>query len=167
MISSNLEIPFNVQTFNADVQVLGTTFNVKAWPNSKNPVSTVTLVTGKVTLNAREDPDATFTLSPGQTRSVGFTHHGVSEVNQETIRYALEWRKGDLVYRKKELIVVLEDIERQFGISLVLDAQELAEKEFTFVYRQAGSAEEVIESLCHALGLRYRPIANGYELFEM
>jgi ferric-dicitrate binding protein FerR (iron transport regulator) len=62
--------PFIVQTFNAEVTVLGTTFNVKAWPTSLDPATTVTLESGRVALNVLDRPDEAVQMDPGQTRRI-------------------------------------------------------------------------------------------------
>lgn len=44
--------PFVVETFNADVTVLGTQFNVRAWRDDPNPETAVALATGRVSVIA-------------------------------------------------------------------------------------------------------------------
>ncbi len=160
------DVPFIVQTFNAEVQVLGTTFNVKAWPDGWRPESKVSLASGSIRLSAIENPVETMVMVPGQTVTVRPGPDGFVEGETDAIDRALAWREGALIFKDQRLEAVLEDVERRFGIDIQLNANRLLEKEVTFAYRNITTAENMIEDLCHALDLRYRPIANGYELFE-
>ena len=159
-------IPFIVEIFNADVEVLGTTFNVKARENGWRPESQITLTSGSVRLSTRHDAKQSLVMIPGQTVTIREGAEAFLETETETTEHVLAWRKGELVFKNEALILVLEEIERRFDIDVKLQVNQLAEKEVTFAYRQATSAESVIEDLCHALNVQYRPIANGYELFE-
>lgn len=49
------DLPFVVQTFNADVTVLGTQFNVRAWEDDPVPETAVTLAAGRVAVTPRRD----------------------------------------------------------------------------------------------------------------
>ncbi len=159
-------VPFTVQTFNAQVQVLGTTFNVKAWRDGSQPESQVTLTSGSIRLTGIHNDGQEKIMVPGETMVVRQGMNGFIAAESDSNDHLLAWRKGELVFKDQQLALVLEDIERRFGINIDLIANSLANKEVTFAYRQITSTESVIEDLCHALDLKYRPIANGYELFE-
>ena len=160
------DIPFIVQTFNAEVQVLGTTFNVKAWESGWRPESKVTLTSGSVRFTARHAPNQSQVIAPGQTITLRHGNESTLEIDSENVEHAIAWRKGELLFKDQELASVLEEIERRFGIEIDLQVNHLAHKEVTFAYRQATSPQSILEDLCHALDLKYRPISNGYELFE-
>ena len=160
------DVPFIVHTFNADVKVLGTTFNIHAWKTGWRQESVVTLTSGSVHLSPRLEPEQSIVMSPGQTIAVREEFDGFVESTFDNMDHVLAWRKGELVFKDQQLIAVLEEIERRFGIKVELQVNQLLEKEVTFAYRRVTSAENILEDLCHALDLQYRPISNGYELFE-
>ena len=105
-------------------------------------------------------------MTPGQTIAVRQEGTALIESDADIDNHLLAWRKGELVFKDQKLISVLEEIERRYGINVELRVNQLVEKEVTWAYRPAPSAEKVLESLSHALNLQYRPISNGYELFE-
>lgn len=158
--------PFIVHTFNANVEVLGTTFNVKAWDSGWRPESRVTLTSGSVRLSIKGSPAQSVVMLPGQT--VTLRHDDSSFINSasEDTETALAWRSGELVFKDEVVMNVLEEIERRFGTNVELRVNRLAQKQVTFAYRQVTNVENVLEDLCHALNLQYRPISDGYELFE-
>ena len=160
------DIPFVVQTFNVELSVLGTTFNIKAWEGGGSSKSVISLTSGSVRLSPTQNPGQSIVMTPGQTVVVEQGSDEFIQYEYDNIDHVLAWRKGDLVFKDQKLVYVLEEIERRFGIDVELRSSQLSEKEVTFAYRQALSAESILEDLCHALDLQYRPILNGYELFE-
>ena len=158
--------PFKVHTFNAEVSVLGTTFNVEAWTEGIQPASSITLTSGSVLLSSKDYPEKSIVMEPGQRVSIEQGTDAFSVIESVDLEPVLAWRQGELVYKDQKLVFILEDLERHFGLDVELVANQLADKEVTFAYRQASSAERVLEDLCLALDLQYRPISNGYELFQ-
>ena len=159
------ERPFIVHTFNARVAVLGTQFNVRAWSQSMDPGTTVTLESGRVALAPAGRPDQAVELEPGQTRRIAEEADEPSPPDTVSVQWVTAWRTGDLVFKDQWLGVILEDVERRFGIDLALEPVTLRQKRLTVVQRNPVSAEAVIRDACTALGLNYRETSVGYELY--
>ncbi len=64
-IKKNYKIPFIVRTSDVSIKVLGTKFNVSAYPNDK--FIETTLISGKVTVNSNENPEIENVLNPGES----------------------------------------------------------------------------------------------------
>ncbi|MDZ4701678.1 MAG: FecR domain-containing protein [Rhodothermales bacterium] len=159
--------PFIVETFDADVTVLGTTFNVRAWPNDPTPGTTVTLATGRVRLASRGvEALAPVVLEPGQTATVGDGRIDVSAPDSTIAGLMLAWRRGDFIYRDRQLGSILTDIERRFATRLTLTPTHLLTTRYSVSIRKPDTAEVIIRDLCGALGLQYRETREGFELFE-
>ena len=89
--------PFVVETFNAAVAVLGTRFNVRAWPGDDRPETVVVLQSGAVQLaplGVRERP---VHLEPGQMSRLPIGATRPSEPQHVSVDRALAWRSGGLV----------------------------------------------------------------------
>ncbi len=158
--------PFLVETFDADVSVLGTTFNVRAWPNDPTPGTAVTLATGRVRIASRgAEALAPVVLEPGQTATVGDGRIDVSAPDSTIAGLMLAWRRGDFVYRDRELGSILTDIERRFATRLTLTPTHLLATRYSVSIRKPDTAETIIRDLCGALGLQYRETREGFELF--
>ena len=157
--------PFRVETFNARVEVLGTRFNIKAWPDGLAPATTVSLESGRVALKAFNGSGRPVEMVPGQTRSVG-PDTVLSPPDTVSIHSALVWRSGALIYHEALLGVVLEDLERRFGVTLVLQAPALRHKRVSFSKHNPIDVETVIQDLCAGNGLQYRATTTGYELYD-
>ena len=161
----NDERPFIVHTFNAQVAVLGTRFNVKAWSQSIDPGTTVTLEEGRVALAPSAQPEQAVELTPGQTYRIAEVKHQPASPNQEAVMAATAWRNDELFFKGQWLGVILEDLERRYAVALMADPQTLARKEMTLVMRYPTTVETVIRDICTVLNLNYRETANGYEIY--
>ena len=157
---------FTVNTFNANIAVLGTEFNVRSWEHSLNPSTVVTLTEGSVGLSPTADPENLVVMKPGETRRIVQNSAVVSEASIQNLNDVAAWTEGNLVYRDEWLGVILEDIERRFAIEIELQATDLLKKEFTYVSRQPQTAEAVISGLCEALGLRYSQTSRGVSIYR-
>ncbi len=157
--------PFVLKTFNARVEVLGTQFNVKAWENSVAPATSVTLTEGRVLFSNSLNLSEGVVMAPGETRRLNYNANEISAADTVLHSSSLAWQQGDLVYRDELLGVILEDVERKFAIDIDLQAEDLLEEQFTFIKRQPESVNEVINSLCEGLGLRYSRTTRGIVIY--
>ena len=160
------ERPFVVHTFNAQTTVLGTRFNVRAWSQSIDPNTTVTLESGRVALAPADRPEQTVMLEPGQTHRIGQATHELNLSDSEAVARATAWRQGDLVYKDQWLGVILEDVERRFAVDFTVQPGSLRQKRLTLDLRPS-SAEAFVRDVCLALeGVNYREMSNGFEMYE-
>lgn len=157
--------PFVVHTFNAQVTVLGTRFNVRAWSRSIDPGTTVALESGRVALSPAQRPEQAVVLEPGQTYRIAENAHEPSLPDSVAVVRATAWRKGDLIFKDQWLGIILEDVERRFAVDLILAPPTLREKPLTVAWRNPTNAEAVIRDICMGLGLNYRETSNGYEIY--
>ncbi len=158
--------PFAVHTFNATVRVLGTRFNVRAWSQSLEAATTVALEEGRVALSAASSPEHVVTLVPGQIHRIGAETQAATLPDSTGMVDALAWRQGDLVFKDQRLGVILEDVERRFGIDMAMQPATLRQRRLSLGLRAPGDAEAVIRDICVALSLNYRQTATGWEIYS-
>lgn len=115
--------PFMVETPLQEIKVLGTNFNVNAYPN-ENKVQT-TLASGKVLvnlLNAGNGAAVNSILNPGQqsTTDAGSDRIKIVEVNTDQV---LSWKSGYFYFDDNNLEEVLHQLERWYDIEVVYNEQ--------------------------------------------
>lgn len=109
--------PFNVNTQDINVEVLGTKFNVDTY--SENTTANVVLVEGKVSLykdnSAKENP---VYLKPGMK---GSTIMGQSEIKTEEVNtdYYTAWLKGSLVFKNASFDEIIKKLERHYNVTFI------------------------------------------------
>ncbi|GAA3774141.1 FecR family protein [Flavobacterium ginsengiterrae] len=109
--------PFNVNTQDINVEVLGTKFNVDTY--SESTTANVVLVEGKVSLykdnSAKENP---VYLKPGMK---GSTIMGQSEIKTEEVNtdYYTAWLKGSLVFKNASFDEIIKKLERHYNVTFI------------------------------------------------
>lgn len=156
--------PFIVETFNASVQVLGTTFNVRAWEEGLDAETRVALATGKVAL-AGEESAETIQLVPGQTGVVRANTLEASQADTVQVRRAQAWRSGHFFFSDAGLGSILDDVARRFDTTITLQPENLRTRRMKLAIEQPASAEAIVKDIVLTLGLQYRQVNGGYEIY--
>ena len=115
-VSKDKSKPFIVETNNSNIKVLGTSFNVKAYPDEKNEETV--LVEGSVSLNLRKTIfGKDILLEPEQRVSVAGTDNSytISKVN---VRDYTSWIEGLFVFNEERLPSVLMRISRFYNLKI-------------------------------------------------
>ena len=158
-------VPFVVSTFNGEIQVLGTRFNVRAWENSIEPSTTVALEEGNVRFTSTTSSALRYEMSPGQIRQIGSSETPLAADDTVIVQQVTAWRQGRVVLQNVSVGVAFEDIERLFGIKIQLTSEALASRKINLSLQKPDSADEVIDKICSGLGVNYRPTLAGFEIY--
>lgn len=133
---------FTVHTYGVDISVLGTKFNVAAFPEDK--VLEVVLEQGEVVLKGKKNsfkekllPDERFVLSEDQKKGI------ISKVDAE---YYTTWKEGKLVFRNETFSSVLKRLERWYNVDFVVKDEQLK----NYIY-QATFKDETLEEAMRLL----------------
>lgn len=107
--------PFVVHTSQQSVEVLGTHFNVNAYPDDENQVTT--LLEGAVKASSVSE---TLLLKPGQQAILNLRndHLKVAEADLET---AMAWKNGDFIFKDEDLASVMKKVERWYDVEVVFE----------------------------------------------
>lgn len=115
-VTPNKEKPFIVQTSNTDIQVLGTKFNVSAYPDEKL-VATV-LVEGSVKVSEKETNESTnVILTPGQLALWNKTTEKMN-VTKVDVEDFTSWIEGKLVFESKTFEEMLRVLQRKYNVTI-------------------------------------------------
>lgn len=136
--------PFAVVAGGVEVRVLGTHFNVNAYPE-KHQVTT-TLVEGKVEVSSGKRHAV---LSPGVQAVASEQGMKLQEVD---VREYVGWKDGLFVFSRMPLEEIMRQVYRWYGVQAVFFSEEVRRMTFTGVINKAMSAEElfqVIEKVVH------------------
>jgi ferric-dicitrate binding protein FerR (iron transport regulator) len=147
-VKRNPEKPFVIRSEDAQVGVLGTSFNVKAY---KNEIQTeVFVVTGKVRLGIN-DQEKYIILTPGTTGILTKKGHRLITEPQGDANI-LAWKNKRLVFKKTPLGTVVRILRSYFKRDIRVKNEALLSCRFTGSFNDP-TLEEVIEILHLALDL--------------
>lgn len=156
--------PFTVETFNATTTVLGTRFNVRAWADDPQPATRVAVASGHVALRARSHAAPAVHLTAGRFSELAAQQPRPSPPDTVSIAQVLAWRTGGLAFRNVPFGTIFAELERRFDLRVQADAT-LKNRPFAYFKQNPGSVELVLDELTQAAGLRYRPTAQGFEVY--
>lgn len=109
-VAKNSTKPFRVHAGNTEVQVLGTDFNLEAWPEKTN-VST-TLLNGAVIVVAGNEK---VKLRPGQQANAGKT---INIINDKDIDQVLAWKNDQFIFRANTIQDIMENLARYYDFGV-------------------------------------------------
>ena len=153
-VKRNEKIPFFVKTKDLQLQVLGTKFNFRDYPEDHEVV--VSLLEGKVGLNnlLREEKEAL--LSPDE-RAVLNKANGFLTVESVTASNASQWTDGYLFFDEELLSDIAKELERSYNVKIHIANDSLKTFRFygNFVRREQ-NIQEVLEALASTEKMQYK-----------
>ena len=153
-VKRNEKIPFFVKPKDLQLQVLGTNFNFRDYPEDHEVV--VSLLEGKVGLNnlLREEKEAV--LSPDE-RAVLNKANGLLTVESVTASNASQWTDGYLFFDEELLPDIAKELERSYNVKIHIANDSLKTFRFygNFVRREQ-NIQEVLEALASTEKMQYK-----------
>lgn len=107
--------PFIVQSQQITTTVLGTSFNVNAWPERKTEV---TVMTGKVAVSKAGKGTALLYLLPNQKAVYSQGQNHLSMENVTEAAEANAWIDGRMIFNQMPLESVFEIMERKYKVNI-------------------------------------------------
>lgn len=142
-VAHNPDQPFIVQTQEQQTKVLGTSFNVSAYPGDKETVTT--LVNGSIEARLN-NINFIKTLLPNEQLIVNLQNLQTQTRQVDSYIYSA-WKDGRFVYRNKELGEILEDMERWYNFKVTYDCETTKNYNFSIDIKKYDSFEKVIKLL--------------------
>ena len=150
------DFPFIVKVSNLFVRDLGTTFNLKAYP--EDDYIETSLVEGKIDI-LTENGNTVVTLEPGESAvySPGQRKMELHSVNNNVLS---AWREGKFVIRDQRLEDIFNELSRWYGIKFQFQNDKLRDYRFTGNIKKSTTALHVLKVLKVATDFNYRVVEN-------
>jgi len=119
-VKPNKEKPFIIHAGNAQIKVLGTSFNVSAYPRAK--LVEVIVKTGKVqVLNRANEIKETneLILDPGDKGTLEYSSNALLKTTNQNPNF-LAWKTHDLIFRSTSLSEVISNLEKAYKVNIRL-----------------------------------------------
>ncbi|WP_246001627.1 FecR family protein [Mucilaginibacter gracilis] len=135
--------PFIVSTGQLHIQVLGTSFDVRAFPDEAQ--AKVTVASGKVGVYSTQHKTATQMLLPGQQLTYNGTTatYSTSQVNPDD-QHA--WQQGILILKSENLREIARQLERWYNVRISIPDTRLQQEQFN-IKQNNESLDHVLASL--------------------
>lgn len=137
-VTENKERPFIVHTSKMKVNVLGTSFNVRAYSN-ENQLST-TLVTGKVIIN-QPQTGKVYTLVPNEQAI--FSDQGI-DIKSVAVNKFIAWKNGRILFEENTLEEIFNDLSRWYNIDVDYASVEVKKLRFSIDVERYDEFSEIL-----------------------
>jgi len=157
--------PFIIHTKTIDVKVLGTAFNVRAFPDEKT--AETSLIRGQVEVTLRNSPDKKIILKPNEklvVQNITETQTGdpsrsidtdnrpllilskLHHLNGDSSAVETSWVKNKLAFESETLEDVSGKIEKWYGVKIIIKDESLKEGQYTGEFEDE-TLQEVLGAL--------------------
>ena len=159
-VAPNQDKPFIIRSGNAQVRVLGTSFDFKSY--KEDEFIKLTVSTGKVRINVT-DQDLQLSVSPNEHLSINKVD---GNINKETIQENnyIKWIQGSLYFHKEPILEVIKTINRTYNRKVILQCKSCDYK-ITGTHDNK-SIEAVIEAICFTTGLHSRQEGDNIIIYD-
>ncbi|MGF7079295.1 FecR family protein [Mucilaginibacter sp. UYCu711] len=142
-VAHNADKPFKVESFNQEITVLGTHFNVKSYDDDGG-IST-TLLSGSINLKNIHSGEAKL-LAPGQQAKIGrntntFT---IKTVNPED---AISWKNGYFLFDNQEIKSIMKIMSRWYDIDIQYKNTMNEHDRFGGTFSRSSNLSETLQNL--------------------
>ena len=155
-VAKDKEHPFVVVTGEAEIEALGTSFNIYSY-EEENRIET-TLVEGAVRFAVA---DQTVILMPGEQGVVG-TDGNLEKKKVDVFPY-IAWKEGKFVFRKRSLEEVMHIISRWYNVEAVFQNESLKKVSFSGNLKRYDDFEHIVSMLEMTGGIRFK--VEGRKIF--
>jgi ferric-dicitrate binding protein FerR (iron transport regulator) len=139
--------PFHVKIKGAEVEVLGTHFNVKAYEEESS--SKTTLVDGAVKVISGSQ---SLQLKPGEQAEIVYPKSGVYApmklLREADMDHVLAWKSGDLEFRDDALFSVMQAISRCYDVEIRYPSG-IPDGHFTGNFSRKSTIQQILNQLTH------------------
>lgn len=181
-VMKNKDKPFIIHTSNINIKVLGTAFNVRAYPEDKQ--TETSLIRGSIEVTVNNRPDDKFTLSPNEKLIVENDFFIKKEAEKSDSKYAqpaisinklkysgidstvaeTQWIDNKLVFDDESFADLAVRMERWYDVDIEIDSKDaqLLQKRITgnFEKETIDQAMEALKEMIPMLPFKYEKTGN-------
>ena len=155
-VKKNKDLPLVVASGNLRVKVLGTRFDVNAYPDDQT--IKITLESGKIELLNSTNDSFDYTLNPGEMAEYESQTGGV-KINSVTSQKYINWKDGELIFVDTPMDEVLKRLERKFNIEIEVHNPKVYRSVFNAYFKNE-SLKEILDYIQFSCPITYRLITR-------
>lgn len=151
--------PFIVRTSDANIQVLGTSFNVKAYHEDEQLM--VAVQSGKVQVDMSES----MTRLVANEQLLLDKSNGYFQKKKEDIKRVKSWIYGGLYFNRTPIRSVVFELQRMYDCEILFDSRFIYD-EYIYGEHDNKSLESVLKSIQYTTDIKYRKESEKYILYK-
>ena len=145
-INRDVKRPFIIHSENIIIEVLGTKFNVNAYP--ENNSIQVALISGKVAVNAHKGDK--IILAPLEMLNYSFTGKDSYDIVSFEPENVIGWKDGILIFRDESISNIFQKLERWYGVNIIYNRNRSIYSDWGFTGKfENRSLEYILNTMNH------------------
>lgn len=163
-VAKNPHKPFIVSTGPLKVEVLGTKFNIEAYPDNER--ITTTLENGSVKIYKNDEPKKAITMKPDE-QVVYNGQNQTFSINWVEASDCSAWTQGELRFANQPLHEILTTMERKYNVHIKLSPEISTSDLYTMKFKQHETIEDAMYIFAQLAGnINYKIEGKEILLFK-
>lgn len=121
-VSKSKEHPFIVQAEAVKVRVLGTHFNIEAYPG--DPEVKTTLFEGSVAVSTASHPEG-IVLRPNESAIYNKKKESLTREAEKNVSEEIAWQNGIFIFNHLPLQEIVRELSNSFGVKIKIENEKL------------------------------------------
>lgn len=151
-VKPNKKLPFKVKTGKLEVEVLGTSFNVSAYPSEDK--QSIFLVEGSVQIN-NTDGAKIGQITPGQM-AVKNEGDPAIHVQDADPYYYTSWKNGKIIFNSEKLSDIAQKMERWYNVEIRFSNESLKDYNFSGTILRTKPIDQTIMAMEQLAPIRFQ-----------
>lgn len=160
IVAKDKKKPFVVSTEQAQIKVLGTIFNLKAYPGESSVEAT--LEEGKIEFSLTKENAKPVELKPGDQLIYNIAEKKIELGTVETYLHTA-WKDGKYVFKDADLRTIVKELERLYDVKIHTENDSLLDLRFRGMFEYEENIFSALETLERTTNLKYQ--MNGRDIW--
>lgn len=160
-VSKDKKHPFIVETAPVNVEVLGTHFNVEAYPNDPDVITT--LLEGSVAVSNKQNTYRVI-LKPNESAIYNKVKGSLVCEAIDNAADDIAWREGKLIFNDLPLQEIARQLSNTFGVNITVSSKTLQDYRLTARFTNGEGLTEILDLLQTAGHFKYTYSQNKKQI---
>ena len=152
-VSKDTAHPFKVETGTVRVQVLGTHFNIDAYPEDTEIKTT--LLEGSVSVSLTGGTGTGLVLSPNESAIYDKEQKSLTLYTEKDASEEVSWQEGILLFKNAPLQEIARKLSNAFRTAIRIEGTELQDYRMTATFADSEPLEKILSLLCRNQKFEY------------
>lgn len=159
-VAKDKKHPFIIHTNKMDTRVLGTSFNVQAYPDQTT--QEVSVATGRVNVKSTVTDENVY-VTPGQKVIFKSQNNKLQAFKDVPLNTISLWRKNIMVFEETPLSEVVATINRNYNVAIEVKNKNLNDLKISAYFKEL-PADQVIGLVCNIVNAQYKMDSGVYKI---
>ncbi|MFB3388643.1 FecR family protein [Flavobacterium sp. LAR06] len=157
-VAKDKKHPFIIHTDKMDTKVLGTSFNVQAYPD--HTTQEVSVLTGRVNVKSIVTQENVY-VTPGQKVVFKSQNNKLKAFTDIPVNSISLWRKNIIVFEDAPLPEVIATINRNYNVTVEIGNKNLNNLKISAYFKEL-PVDEVVALVCNIINADYKQESGTY-----